>query len=156
MNNIARAYRRYCRQRFPLPSDAQVCKLERDLGVGLPSEYRRYLLEFNGAYFTEPQITPKSPDCPVDRLTVMAGLNAPDPFAELGAPGGINLAFFDDNDPPQVLPIAYTMMGHLIFMVVAEGAEDNGNIALKLMSSDTVVPLAYGIDEFFGLLVDAP
>lgn len=156
MEKIRTAYGKYCRQRFPAPSPGQVTVLEGQLGVALPSDYRRYLLEFNGGVFTEPRITPPEPACPLDRLTVMGGINAVEPFAELGAPGLFNPATFDDNDPPQLLPIGYTMMGNLIFIVVAEGADDTGHIGLKLISSDNLFCLGENMDELFSRLVDPP
>ncbi len=124
MYNVAEAYRKFCLVHFPLPSETQVRNLERKLGVNLPADYRRFLLEFNGGFFSEPRITPTSADCPLDRLTVMAGINPKEPSADLGAPGVFNPATFDDNDPPVLLPIGYTMMGNLIFMVVEAGADD--------------------------------
>jgi hypothetical protein len=131
-----------------------VARLERDLGLVLPPDYREYLMEFNGGCFSEPIIDPPSNACPKDRLTVMAGINATERFARLGAPGVFTPATFEDNDPPQLLPIGYTMMGNLIFLVVAVDADDWGAIGMKLASSDTVFALGVGVSEFFGRLTE--
>jgi len=87
-------------------------------------------------------------ECPLDRLAFMSGIGATHSVAELASEA--DLALFDDNDPPQILPIGYTLMGNLIFLVTHP--EDRGCIALKKAFSDEVYPLAEGIEEFFGLL----
>jgi hypothetical protein len=153
-NSIEIAYNAFCKERFPLPSEKQVADLEERLGIPLPPDYRQFLLEFNGAFFTEPQITPPTKDCSADLLTVMGGINATHPSAELGAPGGYTPSWFDDNDPPQILPIGYTIMGNLIFLVTKPGADDCGAIGLKIASSMSAFSLGDGIAEFFSRLVE--
>jgi hypothetical protein len=115
MKRIERAYQLFCKERFPLPSEREVQELETRLGCLLPADYRQYLLYYNGGLFAEPDIMPSSPECPLDGLTVMGGINASHHSAEMGMPKGFTPALFDDNDPPQILPIGYTMMGNLIF-----------------------------------------
>jgi hypothetical protein len=152
MSYIETAYKKFCKERFPLPSEQQVADLELRIGIPLPPDYRQWLLEYNGGFFTEPDIAPPSPACPLDRLTVMAGINATHPSAELCAPGGFTPATFDDNDPPQILPIGYTMMGNLLFLVTEPGADDCGGIGLKLCDTSKSFSLGGGIEEFFGYL----
>ncbi len=148
MSTIEGVYREFCEKRFPLPREWQVAELERRIGVPLPADYRRFLLEFNGGFFREPQIVPPEDGCPLDRLTFMNGIGATHPVAELGSKD--DLALFDDNDPPQILPIGYTIMGNLLFLITC--SEDNGQIGLKKAFSDQSFFLADGIEEFFGLL----
>jgi hypothetical protein len=154
MNIIQAAYEAFCRTRFPLPSESQVADLERRLGVPLPPDYREFLLHYNGGYFTEPDIIPPEEGCPEIALSFLGGINATNPSAELCSPGGLTPAIFDDNDPPQMLPIGYTPMGNLLFMTVEPGADDCGYIGVNVIYPpiDKAFPLAAGIEEFFGLL----
>jgi hypothetical protein len=156
MNNILYAYHSFCEERFPVPTADDVSALENRLGISLPLDYREYLLEYNGGIFTEPRIVPPSEDCPLDRLTVMAGVCTPHEFAELCSPGGFTPAIFDDNDPPQILPIGGTMMGNLLYMNVYSEDEERGWIGIKLAFSDRCYYLASGIEGFFGLLSESP
>jgi hypothetical protein len=150
MPAIGGAYRTLCRKRFPLPSESQVAELEEHFGVGLPPDYRRYVLKFNGGYFTEPRIIPPSmpsnEKCPLDRLTVMYGMNAAHDSAELIRGPSV----FDDNYPVEALPIGYTMMGNMLVLITHP--EERGTILLKRASSDDYFLLADGIDDFFRLL----
>ena len=148
MGKIDTAYQSFCKKRFSLPSDSLVAELERKMGVVLPPDYRRFLLDYNGGYFTEPDIVPPSEDFPLDCLTFLSGIGASHRSAELGK--GLPPDLFDDNDPPQILPIGYTLMGNLLFLITHP--EDNGSIGLKKAHSDKSFFLANGIEEFFGLL----
>ncbi|MBI3836426.1 MAG: SMI1/KNR4 family protein [Planctomycetia bacterium] len=148
MNTIEFAYRRFSRKRFPLPSEAQVRALEDRIKVDFADDYRNFLLEFNGGYFIEPEITPVGEGCPQDALTFLSGLGASHQEAELGEPG--TLVLFDDNDPPKILPIGDTAMGGLIILDTAPG-EGRGMIYLKKAFGDFYY-LAEGIEEFFSLL----
>jgi hypothetical protein len=152
MNSIAAAYRKFCKRRFPLPSEEEVAALEERIGVFLPPDYRKFLLKYNGGFFTEPRIVPPSDDCPFDRLTVLHGIRATHSSAELASISWLTL--FDDNDPPEILPIGYTMMGNLLYLVTHP--EENGSIGLKKASSDQFFFLAEGIEKFFGLLRKPP
>ena len=58
MNPIELAYHRFNCERFPLPSETQVRALEQRIKVELPVDYRKFILEFNGSYFNDPEITP--------------------------------------------------------------------------------------------------
>ena len=127
MNAIEFAYTMFCRRRFPLPLEDQVTDLEHRIGVDLPGDYRRFLLHYNGGYFTEPQIVPQVQDCPTDRLRYMMGIRATHPSAELASEDDLRL--FDDNDPLQVLPIGCTLMGNLIILITR--FESRGSILLK-------------------------
>jgi hypothetical protein len=148
MNTIESAYRRFSRKRFPLPTDAQLHALENRINVEFPSDYREFLLEFNGGYFIEPEITPVGERCPQDALTFLSGIGASHCEAELGDRRTMGL--FDDNDPPKILSIGDTAMGGLIILDTAPG-EGRGNIFLKQAFGDFYY-LAEGIEEFFSLL----
>jgi len=150
MDTIETAYRKFCTERFPLPSEQQVAELERRIGVTLPDDYRRFVLAYNGGYFSEPHIVPPSEECPLDRLTFMHGICASHPTAELASDA--DLVLFTENDPPQIVPIGYTIMGHLILLVTHP--EDRGCILLRTF--DESFFLAEGIEAFFGLLREAP
>jgi hypothetical protein len=154
VSNIEFAYRRFCRERFPLPARERVSDLEKRLRVVLPIDFRQYLLEYNGGIFTEPEIVPPSEDCPIDRLTLLGGIGATEPCAELAPQqgGGLTPALFDNNNPPKILPIGDTMMGNLIFIRTERSANDYGSVAMKIAFSDKSFFLSRGIDEFFRLL----
>ena len=148
MKTIETAYVAFCKTRFPLPSEKQVAQVEQRLGIKLPPDYRQYLLEYNGGFFREPDIVPPTPDCPLDCLTSMDGIAATHPSAELASEA--SLALFEDNMPAQILPIGYTLMGNLLFLITH--SENRGEIGLKKAFSDQSFYLAAGIEEFFGLL----
>jgi hypothetical protein len=148
--SIAEAYQLFCTERFPLPTEKDVRDLETRISVSFPADYRLFLLQYNGGFFNEPQITPPIPECPVDRLTFLSGIRATHRSAELGRPG--DLAIFDDNDPPQVVPIGYTIMGNLILLVTHP--EGYGRILLRTF--DESFWLADGIEDFFELLRTPP
>ena len=151
MTTIEEAYKKFSTRRFPLPSEAQLCELEARIGVTFPDDYRRFVLEFNGGYFSEPEIVPVDPECPPSMLTGMHGIGASHWESELGhAP---TLALFDDNDPPQIVPIGHTPMGSLI--VLGTASEGRGVIFLKQAYGDFYY-LADGIEEFFELLREPP
>ena len=63
------------------------------------------------------------------------------------------MALFDNNDPPQIVPIGHTGMGGLI--ILATRPEDRGTIFLK-QAFGGFYYLADGIEEFFGLLREPP
>ena len=151
MTTIEYAYRRFSKARFPLPSDASVAELEQRIGVTFPDDYRQFLLEFNGGFFTEPVIVPSTPDCPEDALTSMFGLGASHPSSELARER--DLALFTENDPPQIIPIGSTIMGGLIILIVRP--DGRGQIFLKKAFGDFYL-LAHGIEEFFELLHEPP
>ena len=142
------AYARFARERFPLPTEAQLVALERRIGVTLPEDYRRFILAFNGGYFDEPDIEAASEGCPEDALTFLSGIGASHPEAELG--NDADLAVFDDNDPPKVVVVGATIMGGLIVLETVAG-EDRGSIYLKQAYGDFHY-LADGIEDFLGLL----
>jgi hypothetical protein len=147
MSTTRYAYSRFCREGFPLPSEQQVVALERRIRIGFPENYRNFLLEFNGGYFTEPEITPVVEGCPLDGLTFLNGINAVHEAAELGRPS--DLLLFDDNDPPKIVPIGATGMGGLIILVTEK--EDRGTIFLKQAYAGFFF-LADSIEDFFELL----
>ena len=148
MTTIEYAYRRFSTKRFPLPSEGQLDDLEQRIKVDFPADYRRFVLELNGGYFNEPEITPVGEGCPPALLTFLSGIGASHWESELGEPG--SLVLFDDNDPPKILPIGDTPMGGLIILDTAPG-EGRGEVWLKQAFGDFCY-LADGIEEFFGLL----
>lgn len=153
MKTIEAAYDQFCEERFPAPTEKQVADLEQRIGISLPEDYREFVLAFNGGFFAEPWIVPPSEECPLeDSLRAMNGIGATHPTAELASEG--DLALFDDNDPPQILPIGDTVMGNLILLITHP--EDRGCIVLKKAFSDESFFLAEGIEEFFGLLRQPP
>jgi len=147
MTTIKDAYRKFSTERFGLPSESQLDELEKRIGVAFPEDYRRFVLEFNGGYFSEPEIAPVGQGCPKDGLTCLHGIGASHKDAELGRPS--RLALFDDNDPPQIVPIGHTGMGGLIILITRP--EGRGAIFLKQAFGD-FYHLADGIEEFFELL----
>jgi hypothetical protein len=149
-NIIGYAYNAFCDGRFPLPTEEDVAALEQRIRAPFPYGYRNYLLEYNGGIFSEPEIAPPSPDCPADRLTFLSGIRATLDCAELANPGDLSL--FTDNDPLEVLPIGYTMMGNLLAMSMRGDAV--GVILMKKAFSDRWFVLADGIEEFFSLLTE--
>jgi hypothetical protein len=64
MTTIEYAYNRFSTKRFPLPSETQLDELEQRIKVDFPDDYRRFVLDFNGGYFNEPEITPVGEGCP--------------------------------------------------------------------------------------------
>jgi hypothetical protein len=58
MSAIDLAYAKFCKKRFPLPTERQVSDLENRIGIRLPADFRQFILDYNGGYFTEPDITP--------------------------------------------------------------------------------------------------
>ncbi len=148
MTTIKNAYDRFSAKRFPLPGDAQLSELERRLRIAFPEDYRQFILEFNGGYFKEPEITPIGDGCPQDTLAILFGIGASHKEAELGRPG--STALFDDNDPPKIIPIGRTGMAGLIILDVAPG-EGNGAIFLKKAFGDFYY-LVDGIEAFLALL----
>ena len=148
MSNTESVYGKYCDGRFPLPSEEDVIKLETRLGVSLPPEYRQYILNYNGGYFSDPTIVSTNPDCPEDGLSTLWGIHAPLPFAELGH----DVINFDDNTPAQILPIGDTTRGNLLFIVTHP--RDYGNVCMKIAFSSNAFFLAESLEEFFLLITE--
>jgi hypothetical protein len=147
MTTITDAYDRFSKERFPLPSESQLKSLEQRIGVSLPDDYRQFVLQFNGGYFNEPDITPVGDNCPRDVLAFLYGIGASHEEAELGMPS--RTALFDNNDPPYILPIGDTGMGGLIILVTEP--EGRGGIFLK-QAFGSFHYLTKSIEEFFELL----
>ena len=147
MTTIQNAYDRFSTQRFALPSASRLDELERRIRVTFPEDYRRFLLQYNGGYFNEPEITPVNQGCPLVMLTCLYGIGASHPYAELAQPS--DLVLFEGNDPPKILPIGDTPMNSLIILVTEP--EGRGEIFLKEAFGDFHY-LASSIDEFFTLL----
>lgn len=148
MNISEAVYRQFSTKRFPLPTPAQLSELERRIAVRFPDDYRQFILNFNGGYFNEPEILTHDEDSRGSALMCMHGIGAPNWDAELGEPAAIGL--FEENDPPQLVPIGFTGSGSLILLVTRIG-EDYGAIFLKKAFGD-FYHIADGIEEFFGLL----
>jgi hypothetical protein len=148
MSTIDTAYAKFCVERFPLPTQAQVAAIEERIGVAFPDDYRAFLLNYNGGNFCEPDITPPVDECPLDGLRSLFGIGASHPYIELASES--HLAIFTDNHPAQVVPIGDTSMGNLILLLTHP--DGRGSIVLKKAFSQEYFLLARGIDEFFGLL----
>ncbi len=148
LNSIESAYQQFCTVRFPLPTEAEVAALEAKINVRIPDDFRRFLLEYNGGYFSDPVITPTTEGCPEDALIFISGLHPSHREAELGCESDMTL--FDDNDPPQIVIIGATPLGSLIVLDVAPG-EERGVIYFKQAFGDWY-PLADNIEHFFSLL----
>jgi hypothetical protein len=148
MTAIEDAYRRFLRDPFPLPTEGQLADLERRIDIVFPDDYRQFILKFNGGYFCKPDITPVGEGCPQDALTYLSGIGASHEYAELGRPA--TLLLFDDNVPPKILPVGYTIMGGLIILDTAPG-EGRGEIYYKQAFGEFYW-MAEGIEEFFELL----
>ena len=148
MNPIELAYARFNCERFPLPTETQVRALEQRIRVELPADYRKFVLEFNGGYFNDPEITPVEDERTQEAISFMSGIGASHDEAELGDPQMISL--FDDNDPPKIMPIGGTPFGGLIILDTAPG-EGRGNIYLKKARGDFYF-LADDIEGFFARL----
>jgi hypothetical protein len=133
-----------------LPSERQVAQVERRIGASLPAEYRQFILEFNGGGFADPDIEPPigQINCPLDCLNVLYGIRAVDASNELASEKSLNL--FVDNEPISLLPIGYTLMGNLLYLVMR--GEHMGHIGLKKMDVQDSYLLASGISRFFRLL----
>lgn len=148
--SIQYAYNRFCTRQFPLPSIAQVEEFEEAIGVVLPDDYRQYLLDFNGGFFSEPLIMCDEPGYPQDRLTLICGLGLAEDQSAFDLFTYIDL--FDDNFPAQIVSIGDTLMGSLLFIVTDRDGEDYGNIGLKLAGKDDSFFLSSGIEDFFSSL----
>jgi hypothetical protein len=143
---IGSAYDRFCQERFPLPSEAELSAFEQKIGIVFPDDYRRFILQFNGGYFKEPEIVVVGKDGPHDVLTFLCGLNSSHEEAELGG----YLPLFMDNDPPNVFPVGGTALGGLIVLDTAPGI-GQGAIFLKPAFEDYYC-LADDLPAFFALL----
>jgi len=142
--DIDAVYSKYARHRNPLPSEAEVDALERRLNTRFPEDHRRFLLSYNGGHFEDaPFATQRHPQFR-DRLTFLNGIRAAHPSEEVGSEGDITL--FEENDPLEILPIGYTIMGNLLFIVLHP--EDFGNIGLKLCDSEDSLYLGDSVQEF--------
>ena len=149
MSFIDDTYRQFSTQRFPLPSVARLDALEERLAVRFPQDYREYILAFNGGYFDEPEIFTHDDDgSRGSALLCMLGIGTTHPEAELGDRAKIEM--FEENDPPQLLPIGFSGMGVLILLVTRQ-EDDYGAIFLKKPFGD-FYHIADSIEEFFGLL----
>lgn len=142
---IESAYQSFCRTRFSLPTMADILSFETRFGLSLPNDYRQFLGEFNGGVFSDPDIVVTDPDCPEDCLTLLYGLSVVPPSADLARPA--NIAIFGPAGTREVLPIGYTLMGNLLYVLLA--GPERGTIGLKQASSDNYFQLAKGIEVFF-------
>ena len=148
MSNIYDAYKDFSTERFPNIVESDIVSFEERVRIRLPSDYRQFLVNFNGGYFSEPQIVHGNNEVPIDRLTFMHGIRSIHPEAELGKEEDI--AMFDDNNPPEIIPVGCTIMGNLVLLVTHPDPEENGSVILKTIESTFY--LARGIVHFFALL----
>ena len=147
VTSIELVYSKFCTTRFAMPTVEHVTRLEEQIGVSFPEDYRDFLLTFNGGCFSNPRIVAPGKDTPAEYLQYMYAIGAPARTLELGSK--VSLAFFDDNDPPQVIPIGRTPTNSLILLITHP--EENGSIVLKVAFGGFFF-LSSGIEEFFGLL----
>jgi hypothetical protein len=138
-------YERYCKERNPKVDDADLQALESQLNTELPPEFRKFIGKYNGGWFSDPVIVLNDVRLKQDRLTTLYGINDPVEACILGRPESI--ALFDDNDPLQVLPIGYTIMGNLLYMLI--GGDEDGNIGMKLAGCDEYIPIGEDINALF-------
>ena len=148
MSTIYDAYKEFSTERFPNIVESDIVSFEERVRIRLPSDYRQFLVNFNGGYFSEPQIVHGNNEVPIDRLTFMHGIRSIHPEAELGKEEDI--AMFDDNNPPEIIPVGCTIMGNLVLLVTHPDPEENGSVILKTIES--TFHLARGIVDFFALL----
>lgn len=146
--NIQGVYERFVRDRFPLPSEAQVASLEHRINVRFPPEYRRFLLEYNGGWFRDNDLILPIKESPLDELHCLYGIGADHESAELGRRSDMEL--FDDNDPPQIVIIGCTPGGYLI--VLGVHPETYGDIFFKTFKD--WIYLTHSLEEFFGMMVE--
>ena len=155
MIEVERVYRSYVRERFPLPSEEEVAALEARINVRFPPDYRQFLLEYNGGWFKEHELSLPE-DVPGDRIDCLYGIGADHETAELGRRS--DMLLFDDNDPPQIVIIGCTPIGQLI--VLGVHPENYGQIFWKTYWSRVSKTdqmwfwLADSVDEFFALIDD--
>ena len=123
MSNIYDAYKEFSTERFPNIVESDIVSFEERVRIRLPSDYRQFLVNFNGGYFSEPQIVHGNNEVPIDRLTFMHGIRSIHPEAELGKEEDI--AMFDDNNPPEIIPVGCTIMGNLVLLVTHPDPEEN-------------------------------
>lgn len=138
--------------RFPPARASAVDERLLELSVEIPRDFRCFLLKLNGGVFNGPRLNISGDSSPVDSLDYLAGISTGSEYHEIGR-GALNPYLLDENDPIQLLPIGYTVMGNMIFMVVEPGGDDFGAIGLKVMFSNRSFFIASGIVEFVnGLL----
>jgi hypothetical protein len=153
MSAIQQVYDGFSTKRFPEISENEVAGLEARIRISLPKEYRRYLLAYNGGYFSDPIIDPEGGNCPNEGLSYMCGIGALDGVAELA--NDTHLSLFDDNDPLTILPIGATATGGLILLNTCRDPDEFGAVGIKIAFGESYY-LADSIDEFFGLLQAPP
>lgn len=81
----------------------------------------------------------------------MNGIHASFDFMELGS--AADLALFDDNNPPVVLPIGTTSRNSLIMLNTEVADEDYGMIFVRTIDQ-TSIYLSDSMEDFFLLLRD--
>jgi hypothetical protein len=148
MSAIDLACRCFATERFRLPTVKQLDELEDCIHVRFPEDYRRFILKYNGGFFKEPEIVTETEGAGGCSLRFLHGINATHSTAELGDPSTIEL--FEENDPPQIVPIGETGMGGLILLVTSQ-EDDDGAIVLKKPFGD-FFRIASSIAEFFELI----
>jgi SMI1-KNR4 cell-wall len=134
MEIIDKIYIKHINTRFSLPDESSVDMIESRIGNVLPQSYRRFLLDYNGGFFDEPNIVSIGSRSPYDKLTCLYGIGATHICAELEK----SIDILDDNYPAIVLPIGDTLMGSLIIMLLDE--EYSGQIVVTVHG-----PCAFGL-----------
>lgn len=149
MSGCAQAYSCWCVSRFAMPTEQDIWDLEERISARLPDHYRRFLLDWNGGIFNEPKIIGGQEDHPAESLKYLSGIHASVQYAELG--NTRDLALFDDNDPPTILPIGATRTGSLLMITTVTGDVDDGMVFLRTIGQENFY-LCDSMDELFLLL----
>jgi hypothetical protein len=151
MSIIDHAYSRWCDNRFATPTEQDILDLEERISARLPDHYREFLLGWNGGIFKEPRIIGGQEDHPVESLVYLSGIHASVQIAELG--NKRDLALFDDNEPPIIMPIGATRTGCLLMITTVTGETDDGVVFLRTIGQENFY-LCDSMVEFFLLLND--
>jgi hypothetical protein len=147
MDPVDEAYQKFCVERFPAVSIEQIQDLEASINVHFADAYRYYLLAYNGGSFTYAKLLFPRERPGNEYLRFMNGIGTSHRATELGRKFDINL--FDDNDPPQIVPIGSTWTNGLILLTTyGTDDEDDGKIIFKKEFGDFYF-LADDIKQFF-------
>jgi hypothetical protein len=136
---------KYCRFPNKPVSLASVQKIESQLEIVLPEDYRSYLMEFNCGTFRKLDFAVASPENSTDRLQSLFGIEEGIVGDEyLGDEGDLEL--FDDNWPLRILPIGLTELSYMLLMRF-EAGEFQEILMKRPYDSDGFTHLVGSFDE---------